>query len=78
MQISKKMEKQYGLREKFILFAVPQAIDHTINIFFEEVQERKFFGMWCMEIRLLTDNMKINPIYKIYDIMISLKKVLLL
>jgi hypothetical protein len=34
MQISKKLEKQYGLGEKFILFAVPQGIDHTINIFF--------------------------------------------
>jgi hypothetical protein len=31
-----------------------------------------------MEIRLLTDNIKINPIYKIYDIMKGLKKVLLL
>ena len=79
MQVSKKMEKQYGLGEKFSLFAVPQAIDHTVNVFFEETQDRKnTFGLWCMEIRLLTDSIKINPIYKIYDIMKALKRVLLL
>lgn len=58
---------------------MPQAIDHTVNVFFEETQDRKnTFGLWCMEIRLLADNIKINPIYKIYDIMKALKRILLL
>ena len=61
------------------LFAVPQAIDHTVNIFFEESHEkRKTFGLWCIEVKLQTENIKINPPYKIYDIMNGLKKILIL
>lgn len=34
--LNKKLEKKYGVGKGFKLFAVPQAIDHTVNIFFEE------------------------------------------
>lgn len=34
--------------------------------------------MWCIEVKLHTENIKINPPYKIYDIMNGLKKILIL
>lgn len=53
---------------------MPQAIDNTINVFFEEKNEKtEIFGLWCIEVNISNVNIKQNAPYKIYDIMNSLK-----
>jgi hypothetical protein len=52
--MNKRLEKTYGIGKGMKLFAVPQAIDHVVNIFFEEAQaNNRTFGLWCVEIQLL-------------------------
>lgn len=78
-KINKRLEKTYGVSKVMKLFAVPPAIDHSVNIFFEESQvNKRTFGLWCVEVQLLNESTKISQPYKIYDIMISLKRVLIL
>jgi hypothetical protein len=73
------LEKKYAVGKGFKLFAVPQSIDHTVNIFFEENEpKKKTFGLWCIEVKIHSDSIKIKNPYKIYDIMNSLKKHLIL
>lgn len=76
--IQKKLEKKYNIEAlQFKIFAVPQATDSTINIFFEENHKKsKTFGLWCIEVNLFSENIKQNPPYKIYDIMNNLKPLL--
>lgn len=50
-KINKRLEKTYGVAKGMKLFAVPQAIDQAVNIFFEEPQANKrTFGLWCVEV----------------------------
>jgi hypothetical protein len=76
-KITKRLDKPYAVQSGMRLFAVPQAIDHTVNMFFEEPHPgKRTFGLWCVEVQLLTESTKISTPYKIYDIMCSLKRLL--
>jgi hypothetical protein len=76
---NKIMGKPYNVPRHFSLLAVPESIDQTVNIFFEEKNEKsKTFGLWCVEMNLLTESIRLNSAYKIYDIMNSLKSILVL
>lgn len=55
------------------LLAVPQAIDNTVNLFFEAGEESKTFELRCMEIGLQESGIRIGEHYKIYDIMRRMK-----
>lgn len=59
------------------MFAVPDAVDNTINIFFEEKSvNSSVFGLWCIEVNISSENIRQNPPYKVYDIMNSLKSLI--
>lgn len=76
--VQKKLEKKYNIEiGKYHLFAVPDAIDNTINIFFEEKSVNSpVFGLWCIEVNIMTENIRQNSPYKVYDIMNNLKSLI--
>ena len=75
--MEKQEERPYGVKAELTIFAVPQGVDGTMNVFFsEEGARRGVFGLWCLEVGLGTEGAKTQPVYKIYDIMNSLRPVL--
>ncbi len=50
-KLIKRCQKSYGVGDMYKIFAVPQAVDSVLNIFFErESQEGKTFALWSMKV----------------------------
>lgn len=50
-KLVKRCQKSYGIDDCHKIYAVPQAVDKVLNIFFErESQEEKTFALWSMKV----------------------------
>lgn len=70
------LKKQYEIKNPNLrLFQIPQPFENMLNIFFEEITDKKeIFTLWNIEVEFLAKDVRMSKISKVYELPYELRK----